>query len=376
MRGRIVQRGRKWRLQIHLGRTADGKRRYHYSTHDTQEAAEAARAAWNSTQQAALSQELTINRLLDLWLREHVAAECTLRTEEGYHECATRLRPRIGDRLASDVIPSDLLRLYAALKQCGGAGGGALSATTVLHTHRALSAAYAHSVALGRLGNNPCRQIPRGKVPSPSKRRPKALTKDQLSSLLDAVRDTPVYAIVALAAVTGLRRGELCALQWSDVDLDVHTLTVRRSIEQVRGLSIRLKEPKTSDSIRTIRLSRAAVGVLRAERVRVAELALSGGGGVLDTLPVFPTRDLAHRVPTGLSKQIARACRAAGIEPVGLHALRHTHATQLLASRLSPKVVAERLGHADVTTTLSVYAHVLREQEDDVVEILDQTIQL
>jgi integrase len=192
-------------------------------------------------------------------------------------------------------------------------------------------------------------------------------TAQQLSAFLAWSRDnSPLHAAWWLLAMTGMRRGELLALRWRDVDLDAGTIAIRRSVGVVRnkgeGSEIREADTKTDKSRRVIDLDPATVAVLRAwKRERPA----------LPGALVFSDLEGSHLHPERFWRTF-RATLARCAKPVKdgglgdsappmitIHDLRHTHASLLLSAGEPVKTVSERLGHASVTVTLAVYSHVM-----------------
>lgn len=155
----------------------------------------------------------------------------------------------------------------------------------------------------------------------------------------------PVY----LSLWTGMRKGEVCGLQWSDIDFEHSFLSVRRSLVSVSPHDIFIHPPKTKKSTRRIDLDKDTMEVLRRKKATaktkwVCEAPRRSGG--------MPN-------PWNITKMLTDACRAAGIPHHTFHALRHTHATMLLAMEVHPKVVAERLGHSKTDVTLETYSHMV-----------------
>ena len=186
------------------------------------------------------------------------------------------------------------------------------------------------------------------------------LTAQQAQAVLQNLRGRTLYPIAATAVATGMRRGELLALRWQDVDLDGAKLRVERSLEQTKRGGLLFKAPKTRYGRRTVTLPSSTVAELRTHRRAQQEqrLALGQGKAPEDAL-VFPTWDGSTRSPNALTKEWSVAMARAGIKAT-FHSLRHTHASTLIASGLDVLTISRRLGHGSPAITLGVYGHLFK----------------
>jgi integrase len=189
------------------------------------------------------------------------------------------------------------------------------------------------------------------------------LNEQQISEVLRKLEGHPLYTIVALDLATGLCRGELLALRLVDADLEAATLRVERSLEETKT-GLRFKAPKTVHARRTISLPPSAVTVLRDHRRKLLELRLALGLGKPDddTL-LFGNPDGSLLAPNRLTRRWQDACVALDLPRVSFHAIRHTHASALIAAGLDVVAVSRRLGHANPTVTLNVYAHLFKKDD-------------
>ena len=236
-----------------------------------------------------------------------------------------------------------------------------LSAQTVQHIHRTLSQALSHAVRLGVLFKNPARQV---KPPRPPSREIKILDKNEMTTLINAAKGVGLYVPVLVAVTTGMRRGELLALRWSDIDLRAGALTVNQSIERIKG-RVEFKSPKTRTSRRTITLPAITVGALRKHyRVQLEERLKLGLGRDPRGL-VFARPDGQPMDADTLSKAFRRLVASAKVTPITFHGLRHTHISHLLMEGVHVKLVSERAGHASINITLGVYAAYIPNMQSD-----------
>lgn len=236
-----------------------------------------------------------------------------------------------------------------------------LSAQTVLHVHRTLSQALGHAVRLGVLLKNPARQV---RPPRPPAHEIKILDKDEIVALIKAAKTTNLYAPVLVAVTTGIRRGELLGLRWSDIDLKASTLSVNQSLERIKG-KYEFKPPKTKTSRRTVSLPAVTVEALRSHYKTQLEARLRLGLGRDPRGLVFARLDNEPMDPDTLTKSFRRLVASTKVTPITFHGLRHTHISHLLIDGVHVKVVSERAGHASVNITLGVYAAYIPNMQAD-----------
>ena len=275
--------------------------------------------------------------------------------------------PRLGGKRLDQVDGSDLAAFYGHLRTAGGRNGRALAEATVARVHATVSRAFRDAVEQHLIAVNPARSVPT--MQRPKQRRPgdstlRYWTAEQLRDFLEGIREHRLYPLYRVAAYTGMRRGELCGLRWQDVDLNGGSLSVRQTRTSAadpdggKGTRIIVGEPKSGKG-RRIDLDPGTVGVLRSWRRLQAEDRMALAGAWPDHGLVFTREDGAPPHPDTVSGTFDAMVKASGLPRITVHALRHTHATILLALGEPVKAVSERLGHSDVTTTLNYYAHVI-----------------
>jgi integrase len=199
------------------------------------------------------------------------------------------------------------------------------------------------------------------------------LSDSQAKQFLAAVKDDRFAALYVLALTTGMREGELLGLRWQDLDLDRATLQVRMNVQEADGKFI-VAETKTAYSRRSIALTKKAVAALRQHRAKQDKDRMALGDAWNAKLDlVFPNRLGGIMIPDNLAKRsFKRALGKIGLPlDVRFHDLRHTAATLLLSRGVHPKVVSEMLGHADISITLRVYAHVTPHMQQAAVQVMD-----
>ncbi|MBV8136617.1 MAG: site-specific integrase [Deltaproteobacteria bacterium] len=195
--------------------------------------------------------------------------------------------------------------------------------------------------------------------PKVQNREMKVFTPEEARIFLGASRGEPLKALYVLALSTGLRRGELLALKWEDLDFDEGTLRVRRALSRSCTQGIVISEPKTAHGRRVVRLSQGIVGILKAHRKQQFEQRLSVGPRWQDCGYVFTTSIGTSIDPRHLSDDFARVTAKSGLRKIRFHDLRHSSATIALSQGVHPKIVSEMLGHSRISLTLDVYSHSL-----------------
>ncbi len=313
--------------------------------------------------------KLTIEQYLNQWLD---GLRLRPGTMQGYRRNARlHVVPYIGGIQLDRLTGTRLSALYRQLEKDGFrrgklSGQRGLSGRTVQLVHTLVSSAMKAAVDDGLLVVNPAT---RAKPPTASEARPPEMTTwstEHASVFLRWVKDyRDGWQEWHLLLYTGMRRGELVGLRWSDVDLDRATVSIGRSVGVVMvdgHRTINIGQTKTGRA-RVVDLDAGTVGVLREWR---KSRGVAGLGLVRQSAYVFGRLDGGHMDPDTLSARFVRhltsACKALGTDAVPVvrvHDLRHTHATALLRAGTPVKVVSERLGHSDVMTTLRVYQHVM-----------------
>lgn len=376
MKGHIRRRGRRsWAIVLDLDRGSDGERRQKWHTvQGTKKDAERKLTELLHSIDTGMYVEpsnLTLERYLEKWL-ETARTNVAGKTFERYQEIVKRhLVPAIGQLLLPKVTPLQIQSYYVKALQSGRLDGkdGGLSAQTVVHHHRVLREALQQAVKWQLLARNPADAV---EPPTVQQKEMRALTEDETAWLLEAAGGTRLYAPILLTVTTGLRRGELLAVRWRDIDMENGTLAIRRSLEETRE-GIKFKEPKTAKGRRLISIPPLAVEILRqhlheqtAEKQKLGDL--------------FHDSDLVFCAPNGeiwkpetFTALYFKFTRRIGIK-LRFHDLRHTHATQLLKAGVSAKIVSERLGHSTVGITLDVYSHVLPGMQEEAASRIDSAL--
>jgi integrase len=299
--------------------------------------------------------------LSDTWLPaiQHTIKPATFESYARNVRLHVAGRP-IGRRQLQQLDPADLNALYGQLL-AGDAEHRPLSPRSVAYIATILHRAFRDAIRWQALVRNPCESAD---PPRPSaKPEMQTWSGAQLAAFLRHVADDRLSGGWWLAANTGMRRGEVLGLRWSDVDLDAGRLTITRTlitteVQRVGQSGMSWGTPKTAKGRRQVALDPATVAALRSHRARQLAERLALGAGYADEDLVVCRVDGTPLHPKLFSDYFAKHARNAGLPVIRLHDLRHTHATLALRAGVHPRIVQERLGHANISITLDTYSHV------------------
>jgi integrase len=356
MRGTIIKRGNSWAVVIEVGRDPrTGKRvRKWHSGFRTKRDAERARTELLSRLDHGTyvsPDRRTVGGYLEEDWLPAVKARLTPSTWDSYaRNVRLHIAPELGPIPLQALTAARLNEFYALLSSNGrrdGRGGLAL----------------ADAARWSLIQRNVADQADPPSIRSTAPEM-KTWTADELARFLDFLADDRLYAAWVLAATTGMRRGEVLGLRWSDVDLDASRLSVRQTLVSV-AYETNFSAPKTSRSRRSISLDATTVTALRAHRKRQLEERIAWCSAYHDSGLVVTREDGTSVHPDRFTQMFDKHVKQSGLPRIRLHDLRHTHATLALAAGVHPKVVSERLGHATVAFTLDVYSHAVPALQED-----------
>ncbi len=369
MKGSIRKTGEnKWRLVFDLDRGIDGKRRQKVVrfSGNKKEAEKNLRDVIKEYEEGNYidPSEQTLGEFLDYWL-DMVKGAVELKTFERYQQMArVNIKPVLGSIKVQRLETRHLDEAYALLLNEGRHDGdGGLAPKTIRNIHGVLSMALKKAVAWKMILTNPAAEVT---LPKVERQEVKVLTKERSADLLASCEGRWLHPIVFTALMTGMRRGEIAALRWRNVNLKDGWIRVAASIEVTRG-GRREKDVKTKHSRRRISLPPVAVDYLEQHKSREAEKRLRLGSGLDGDAYVFTTDDCRMRAPELISEEFAKLAKKQKID-ITFHGLRHTHISQLLADGHPITTVSRRAGHAATSITLDIYGHVMPDSQERMME--------
>lgn len=353
--------GTRWRVRV----TERGKTKAWVFT-TKQGAAAHLRAVQQQRAEGLAVLTMSPGRKLNAWLDEWLISVRLghPRTARTYESWARHIRAGLGDYQLRELSASVLLQFFAS------GLSPKLAPESRRHVYQVLSAALNSAVRRGLIGRNPLADVP--KPPGAELERP-TLTVDECKRLLDVSAEDGLGALVLLALHTGARQGELLALTWDDIDFDEGTMSITKSLKEVRGAGLQAGPTKTRNGRRVIGLAPDIVEEIRRHRTRQSEERLSAHGNWSGDL-VFTT---AAGTPISRSNFTRRywhpLLSRAALPPIHFHDLRHTAA--LLMMRNGQLVaVSRRLGHSSTAVTTELYGHATRIDDDQIVHGVAATL--
>jgi integrase len=375
MKGHI-RRGRvdgTWYLRVELARQTGGSRRQRRERFigTKAEALKRLREVLREVEMGgyADSARLSVADVARRWLetKEHRVAASTFAFYAGH--VRLYIIPALGSLRAEALRPAHIEAAIATLAR--GARNdrqkGMLSARTVAHCFTTVRTMLRWAVKMGILVRNVAESV---EPPRSERHEMQALDAAGVAAVLEAAAGTELQAAIAVAVGTGLRRGELLGLRWSDIDLTANRLTVRRSVERVKGVT-RTKPPKTLRSARTIALPPFVADILRSEHAKKAARCLNRGAGRDEDGWVFVRVDGSQWEPGAFSLAFARFVKQKRLPHVRFHDLRHSFGTLALASGVDLQTVSRALGHESAAITSRIYVHAIEALQVEAAARLD-----
>ena len=362
--GSVYKRGRRWIAQVGSGKNRE------YRSFDTQREAN----AWRHKRVEEIQQGLVFigakiqfSKFLDDWL---VVVENSVRpnTYIQYSQIVHQhIVPVLGKILLKDLRPDHVQKLYTVKLKNG------ISARTTQLIHAVIHRALNHALKQGLVARNVSDAVTRPKVP---RKEMKTLDDYQVRQLLQAAEETRMQTLFWIAVSTGLRKGEILGLKWSDLDWNNGRLQIQRQVQRIKGVGLVLCEPKSASGRRVIILGEKTLDRLRKHKEEQYRERNRAGDMWKENDLIFPSPNGTILDQSKVNKVYKKCLQKAGLPNLRFHDLRHSAATLMLQQGIHPKVVQERLGHSDISLTLNIYSHVLPSMQEEAAEKMDELFTL
>ena len=357
----------RWEGRIVVGHKDDGTPIFRYVFGKTQrELTKKLHAKILEFRGVELSEEsaMTLAEWLERWLIEYKENELRPRTLEKYRravECY--INPRLGDKKISFITTNDVQKMYVDIKENGRISGvdkcgTSLSDSVVRGVHMILHQALDTAVKQRLISRNPTKGTT---IPKKSRGDLKVLNKEELDRFLAEVDKDEIWRdFFYTELTTGLRRGEICGLKWSDFHEKNGTLTIQRSASAKSGGGVEIGETKTETGKRIIYLPESTVKMLKKRKKQAL------------TEWIFPNpyRPEDPMLPNSAYHKLKKILKSAGLPSIRFHDLRHTFATHALTSGVDAKTLSKILGHTNASFTLDTYTHVTSDMQERAANIV------
>lgn len=266
-----------------------------------------------------------------------------------------KITPYFGRMPLNEIKPTDVRHWQNELTSYRDENGNPYSQTYLKTIQNQLTAIFNYAVKYYGLKENPCHKA--GGMGKKNADEMLFWTKDEFARFIEAVRDKPAaYAIYMTLYYTGMREGELLALTPADVDMENATIRINKSYQRLNGQDV-VTTPKTPKSNRTVTIPAVLVNCLKEYMAQCYDLQPD------DRLFPYTKHYLNH--------EMERGCKRSGVKKIRVHDVRHSHASLLVEMGFSPLLIAERLGHERVQTTMETYSHLYPNKQTEVARQLD-----
>ena len=375
-RGSVFRRSGGWGYRVDAGFQPDtGKRRQMlkqgFATKKEAEVA-LAEAVRDASRGSVVSKtSVRVDEFLHDWLANE-RSRLRLTTLHSYDMIVARINRQLGRHALQSLTPMQIEKFYSSLLATGSNDGKPLAPKTVRNTHVVLRKALSDAERLGLVVRNAAASA---RPPATTRSDHTTWSSDDLREFFNSVADDRMYAAYALLATTGMRRGEVLGLRWSDVDFDGVQLAISQTLSTAGWHALVIGPPKTPRSRRHVFLDVQTVEVLREHRKRQREERLAAGPAWEASSDLVFRDELGGMVhPDRFSRVFDQTVRSLEVPRIRLHDLRHTYATLALKAGVHPKVVSERLGHATVGVTFDLYSHVVPSIARDAADVVASRI--
>lgn len=287
-------------------------------------------------------------------------------TRAGYTErINNKLIPYLGNTPLKNLQTSAIQQWVNTLSNVEN-----LAPKSVKNVFLNLKAALDKAVTLNMIPKNPCTGV---ELPKLVKYKAEVYDDVEIAKVLQLAEGTDMYNIILLELSIGFRRGEINALEWSDIDFERGIVHISKADVKAGKKTVH-KTPKTQSSIRDVSIGESTISFLKSEYRKYKEKKLAMGSKFVDSNRVIYKKDGGAYSPDSLTQKWKRFCKANNLKPIRLHDLRHTCATAMLDAGINIKIIQARLGHADISTTMNIYAHALPSMNKEAGDKMDEKI--
>jgi integrase len=367
-RGHIRKRGKSYAVVIEARKelSTDKRKRVWFSAKTKEEAEKILTEKLHDMDLGIkiYDNELTICEYLNYWL-DNGCNNIRISTKEGYKRYIFKhIIPHIGNIKLNKLAPLKLQKFYTTKVNAG------LSGTTVLQIHRILHKAFTQALKWQLIHFNVADCV---EIPKKSNFQANFLNAEEMTKLLNISKGTPLYIPILIATTTGMRRGEVLGLTWSNIDFDNNKISIVQSLQQINK-NVQLSKPKTKKSTRMISLPQALKVSLLQHRNSQIEVRQKMGELYIDKDFVCAIENGSPITPSSLNHFFCKFIKKSNLPYIRFHDLRHSYASLLVALGVQPKYISDVLGHSTIGITMDLYSHVNNSSYDMVADSIDNIL--
>ena len=356
----------RWQGSITIGRDDRGRiiRKYFYgkTRKETSEKLNRAIEELRDNRFINKSDNPTVEQWCHEWLWSYKRNSVKQKTFDQYETILrTHIIPDIGDIRLADLKTMHIQRIINKMYDSG------LSHRTIEVMKIVMHAALKQAQRNKLVGENVCENVV---LPRKQPKRIRVLNEDEQTKLIAALKDNYIGRGLLFALYTGMRRGEVLALKWSDYDKNEKTISITKALNRVRTYNkdgnktmLTVTTPKTDTSIRTVPLIDKAVELLAEHKRKQERYMELVGDYYTDNDLIFSSSRGDYLDPGNFNRKLNKTVKKIGIPRISPHVLRHSFATRGLEAEVSLKAMQELLGHSSITVTGDIYTHILKEQK-------------
>lgn len=381
MKGSVRKHGKNWYYRIDVAKK-DGKRHQieRYGGKTYQEALHQMRKViekYESTGKVTSNDKTSVNDYFEFWYRNYAEKHLSTNTQNNYRNIIDKyILPSLGGFEMKKVTPEVLQKFIDDIAESTNykKDGTRLAKHTVEIILSVIKEAFKQAVHPWQvISNSPALYVtlPKYRIGKKTKQDLKIITIKQFKQMQKLFPEGhPFYVPMMIAFFTGMRRGEVCGLEWKNIDLINDSIAVHQQMLQYGKHDVRIGKPKTSAGYRTVEIGQELVDVLIKEKSRQSKNRLKYGKYYYDSDFVC-TNDNGKPVTPNQIKYFSSLVQNELGFPFNFHSLRHTHATMLLEAGAKPKEVQVRLGHSKIATTLDTYVHLTTKSKRATANLFD-----
>lgn len=377
MPGNITKRGENsYRLRVTIGTDFQGKPIVYSKTVKckTEAAAKKELAKFYAECESGKvnkSNPMTISDLADVYITEYVERHLKISARNSVKIAVNKhIKPIIGDKKVTKLKRMDVQQWVNHISD------QSLAPKTVRNYYSALAGMMQFAIDMNIVDDTPCKNI---RLPKGGKKEMAYYTIDEVKALLRALDSLPsdelVYKVgIYIGLFGGLRKGEILGLNWEDINFETGELFIVRTRMRANGTGVYEDTPKTSKSIRTVSVPMEIIDMLHSLRTEQKKRKLMIGEKYADSPAVLQSALGKPLFPDVFAKWFKRFIEKNDLPPIGLHGLRHTHASMLAGFGEDKVAVSNRLGHAQLSTTLNIYTHLFEQADRRIADTLSEKL--